>query len=235
MATLITDLIVYFRGASATGPLQPEDVFPTSRLAVYNGKAPQANRQVVRIGSTTNTIREASAGLIEDTMNKMRAALRDQILGRIFIYGSSSGGRNAIDLAVKLSNNNKLTNYLGVLDAAFFPNETTTKAPSDPLKDAPVFDVPFLTVFKKQNFYQLAGNDTKMTFHGMMFTSEMPNQEIHGKISGFNDNVDLTDETVQAAGIERFRAARGASYHGKCIELAVPKAHSAISLLLNNF
>src|SRR5579864_4901991 len=129
MATLITDLIVYFRGASATGPLQPDDVFPNSRLAVYNGKAQQANRQVVRIGSTTNTIREASAGLIEDTMNKMRAALRDQILGRIFIYGSSSGGRNAIDLAVMLSNNNKLTNYLGVLDAAFFPNETTTKPP----------------------------------------------------------------------------------------------------------
>jgi hypothetical protein len=233
MAANIVDLIVHFRGAASTGPLSENEVFPDAKLAAYKAKAAQANRQVARLGSTTNTIREASAGLLDRTMDAMREKLRDQIRGRIFIYGSSSGGRNALDLAARLSANNVLTTYLGMLDAAFFPNETSTP-PGDALKDAPVFNAPFLLVFKKENYYQLAGNDSKMSFHGMIFTSEMEHNEIHGKVAGFDDR-DLTDPTVKAAGYESFRALRPGKYHGTCIDLALPKAQDSIATLLADF
>jgi pimeloyl-ACP methyl ester carboxylesterase len=228
----IVDLIVSFRGGHVAGVLPEEAIFPDARLNNYRSKAPQAHRRVERVGFITNTVGRASDDIISRTMNAMRDKLRDQIRGRIFIYGSSSGGRNAIQLAEKLSDNNIVVAYLGVLDAAFFPNETST-TPGDSLKDAPVFDSRLLLVSKKQNFYQLAGNDSETTFHGRLFTSEMDNKEIHGKISGF-DNIDLTDKTVQEAGYDGFRKARANNYHGTCIQLALPTVYSSIAGLLEN-
>jgi pimeloyl-ACP methyl ester carboxylesterase len=234
MPNKIVDLIVQFRGAASPGPLSDNEVFPDSRLVNYNARAAGANRQVERVGLKTNTIGQQSAIILDQTMNLMRDKLRDQIRGRIFIYGSSSGGRNALDLALRLSVNNVLVTYLGVLDAAFFPNETKT-SPGDPLKDPPVFDLPSpLLVFKRQNFYQLAGNDTKMSFHGTIFTSDMPNTEIHGAIDGM-DSQDLTDDVIRNSPWEGLRSLRAANYHGKCIELALPTAQSAISVLLDSF
>jgi hypothetical protein len=73
-----------------------------------------------------------------------------------------------------------------------------------------------------------------MSFHGMIFTSEMEHNEIHGKVAGF-DNRDLTDSTVQAAGYESFRSVRAGNYHGKSIELALPMAQASIATLLDDF
>jgi hypothetical protein len=154
----IIDIIVAFRGGPNTQPIPPDAIFPDNSLAAYNLKASQAQapRRVVRIGSATKEIRNEANFILEKAMNDMRDALKGQVLGRIFIWGTNAGGRNAIDLAVRLSNNNRLTTYLGVLDAAFYPNETDT-TPRDPQKDPPEFKVGFLLVGKKQNLYQLVG------------------------------------------------------------------------------
>lgn len=60
----IVDLIVHFRGADSSDPLSENDVFPEASLAASKVKAAQANRQVARLGSTANTIRETSSGLL---------------------------------------------------------------------------------------------------------------------------------------------------------------------------
>jgi hypothetical protein len=231
----IIDLIVAFRGGEVNRPLPEIEVFPEDRLASYNSMALQAQRRAVRIGFITATIRDQSAGLLDDTMRKMREALKDQVLGRIFIFGTSSGGRNAIDLALRLSNNNRLITYLGVLDAAFFPNETST-TPGDPLKEPPEFNVGFLLVAKKQNFFQLCGNGKELTFHGRMFTSDMRGKEIHGKISGFDDNINLTDETnLRAPRDPSSKEKQAFNYHKACVDLALPRVFTRISQELTSF
>jgi hypothetical protein len=227
------DLIVAFRGGEANQPLPEAVVLPDDRLIKYRAKAPQAHRKVERVGFITKTIGRESDGIITSTMNVMRDKLRGHIRGRIFIYGTSAGGRNAIDLAEKLDNENISPTYLAVLDAAFYANETST-APGDILKDAPVFDSRSRLPYKRQNFYQLAGNGSETGLHGTIFTSDMDNKEIHGKINSF-DNIDLTDQTIKVAGYSGFHKARAELYHRTCVDLAVATVQSTIAGRLEDF
>jgi len=116
--------------------------------------------------------------------------------GKIFIYGTSSGGRNAVDLAVTLSNRGIPLTKVAALDAAFFPDESKVQ-PENPIGEPtviPQFDPPgSVAADRKQSFFQTKGNHSTLTRRGVRFTSSMSFGEIHGQISGFTSE-DLTNK-----------------------------------------
>jgi len=189
------DIIVRFIGASKfVTPLSPNQVFPDASLDKYNQKL---NRKLIRMGQTTITIREESASLIEIKFTQIKDFLKGNTVGKIFIYGSSSGGRNALDLAIRLTQDSIPIEYVGILDAAFFPNEKTLlkNSPESDFfakepKTIPLFVLPnTITANHKENFFQTLGNhfDTNRAgFRNKEFGSEMGGKEIHGIIDTFN-------------------------------------------------
>src|SRR5690242_18264987 len=122
------DIIVKFEGTvSTTRALDLNDIFPETKLVAYRKKL---GRSLLLMGQSTRTIREASAGLIADYLAGIKNAVRELEPGRIFIYGSSSGGRNALDLAVAVTKANIPITLVAALDAAFFPNEAVNRPDS---------------------------------------------------------------------------------------------------------
>lgn len=229
----LVDLIVKLRGAHSFGELegpQLNEVFPQNFQNQLNNNPARSNRKIELVGFRTNTIKTDSESLLFMTMNSMRKKLENNTLGKILIYGSSSGGRNAIDLALRLTNNNIFPEYLATLDAAIFPDEVYN-VPQNVFgkpTNSPKFFPGHVAVFKKENFFQTSGNDSKINFHGkLQFTSDMSFSEIHGQIVGFN-NRDLTQSMPPPP-----RDNIGDFYHGKLIEQALPIVHSEITKILN--
>ena len=121
--------------------------------------------------------------------------------GVICILGNSLGGRHAINLALALLRNGLHTDYLGVADAAFHPEDKTTDpvvlvvptpvgpfAIGKPLK-APVFRVRPIGAGTQANYYQTHGNSAKTAARELprtawVWCSGMFGDEIHGRIEG---------------------------------------------------
>lgn len=191
------DIIVKFQGAFQGGRiLLLTDVFPDARLAAYNKKP---NRSLVRMGETTTTIRAASATLLGGFVDRIEAAIafgkeNGRELGKVFVWGTSSGGRNAIDLAARLTGKAIPVEYVAALDAAFFPNESLNRPTNrfgEP-SEIPRFNVELVTAATRKNFFQTVGNHSESTArHGILFTSTMAGKEVHGSVTGFLDR-DLT-------------------------------------------
>lgn len=206
------DIIVKFQGTlGAETPLLPSQVFPLDSSRFENPDNPistyktKPNREIFRIGQRTIKIRSAAAGIIAIHVRQIKDTFKDKILGKIFIYGSSSGGRNALDLASALTSQGIPIEYVGILDAAFFPNECLnspepfTRDPKSFITDPvtiPRFTVPVITAAKKQNFFQKLGNHREFSqLQGrMLFTSSMGGKEVHGQIITFTENEDFTQQ-----------------------------------------
>lgn len=221
------DVIVKFQGTlTAAEALPPTAVFPDALLTEYTSKP---HRRLERIGQRTVTIRDESAQLIADHVSMIKS-LASNSLGEIFIYGSSSGGRNAVDLAAAFTREAIRVRYVAALDAAFFPDESLTKPDNFVGEPSvlPLFKPPgIIRAAEAESWFQRLGNHSEWTFHGLMFTSKMSGKEVHGAIEGFSSQ-DLTD------GVKLLAPAGDDDAHIKLTQAATPLVQAKIATVLNS-
>lgn len=203
----IADVVVKFQGAFSEGDLEPDNVLTGRRISVYTtlpgqafGKAvlvnPLNGRMLIRVGRTTRTIGTASDPMFALVTVRFLAILRSMgfQLGRVFIHGSSSGGRNAIDFAARLSAQKITPHFVAAVDAAFFQADTPSRPESffgNRPDTIPKFNLSAGGTPNRHNFFQTLGNHSKLSLRGVLFTSGMAGEEIHGEVAGF-DNQNLT-------------------------------------------
>ena len=141
------------------------------------------------MGFRTVSIGLEAAGIVSEHVRRTQEIAVDMEIGKIFIFGSSSGGRNALDLAVRLQLQFPLA-YVGVADPAFFPSDTTDRPTrnEDPPDVVPTFRMfAGIRASKKENFFQTNGNHTRRENRPpfkIVFTSDLKD-EIHGQLTGF--------------------------------------------------
>ncbi len=223
------DIIVKFQGTlRAPEPILPNNVFPDVLLTKYKEKK---DRSLVRIGQTTITIKLDSEALIAAHVAKIKAALKDNDPGKVFIYGSSSGGRNAIDLAVSLTKENIPIAFLATLDAAWFPVEAIN-SPDNAIGDptvTPRFNPPGLvSAEKKMDFFQKLGNHSEISIsqRKTLFASKMAGKEIHGNVFSFSPK-DFTNQ------VKAKNPTSDDDAHVKLTQVATPIVHREIQLILD--
>jgi len=203
----IADIVVKFQGAFEEGLLTPDSVLSGRRVAIYKpmpnqpfGNAVMLNpfngRALVRVGRKTTTIGDASLGVFTavsfDVLSKLRALQLDA--GKVFIHGSSSGGRNAIDFSSRASGFGLKPHFVAAVDAAFFQADTPSRpeANIERPRTTPNFVLSAGATPDRHNFFQTMGNHAKRSIRqGVLFTSDMKGEEIHGTVTGFK-NDDLT-------------------------------------------
>jgi len=209
--SVVADIVIRFIGGDVADPLTPDAVLPRSRVPAYKpttGHAfgesivqhPGGDRMLVRIGRTTKTTGSASLDLFIGVIGDLTARLAavKAVPGKIYIFGSSSGGRNAIDFAQRLSAAGAAfrAHFIGVIDAPFFDPETPDVRPTKTGPDPgaiPQFKVTAPPAIRN-NFFQTRGNHARETTFGRkVFSSGMKNEEIHGDIVGFTAN-NLNDQ-----------------------------------------
>jgi len=236
---LVADIIIRFQGADDEAPLSPEDVLPRERILSYQSmdnpfgdaiqQHPLDGRALIRVGRRTKTIGSQSAGvfgLVRIDLDRMLASIK-ATSGKVNIYGTSSGGRNAIDFAQQLraSGPRFRVHFVAAIDAPFYDPDTEVK-PKTEGRDpgaVPLFRVASPPAPLKHNYFQTLGNHARKTragFGTLVFTSTMWNEEIHGEIDGFTShNLDgqmpsgRTDESL----------------HGDCVTQADPVVQGQIS------
>lgn len=258
--TTTIDVVVRFSGTlkATVQPLTDEVVLPRGRAAQYeqngnsilnklpkNPLAPDVAflftpRRLIRIGTTTNQT-GADGKPTRDGM--LRRMLEEKgttdTFGKVFVYGSSSGGRNAIDFASELKSQNIDVEYLAALDPAFFPNETTDQPVGlfgEPT-NVPNFTIPRVPASAVTNkvFFQTVGNHRGVNIRAraQQFTSEMSFEEIHGNIPGFTpmnltSAIAIRPDVAGATG-----KARDDNAHIALSNLASGEAQSDIARILN--
>ena len=200
------DIVVRFQGARVEGMLKPDEVLITRLIQIYRPKPDQpfnneimihpfSNRLLVRLGRKTTTIGAASTSMFASISFHLTALMG--VLhakpDRIYIHGSSSGGRNAIDFAASISRLGLRPSLVASVDAAFFHSDATTRPvatipPQPEISPEFIVDAGSTPPQRRFNWYQTLGNHVKATaFKGLMFTSDMAGEEIHGTIRGFNN------------------------------------------------
>ncbi len=190
----IADIIVRYIGTRPeVGNVrinQPQDILPDLLIERYL-RNHRTDRTLFRMGFRTVSIGPDAAGIISEHVRRTQEIAVDMEIGKIFIFGSSSGGRNALDLAARLQTKFPLA-YVGVADPAFFPADTTDRPTRN---DDPPDVVPTFRMFagiragKKENFFQTNGNHTRRENRppfNIVFTSSLKD-EIHGRLTGFDD------------------------------------------------
>jgi len=236
------DVVVQFVGGVDTGVVLDGSVLSRGNLTNYNTRT----RTLVKIGRGSRHIRtdQPARNLIVEVMGKIRTQMNLPGIERgiICVYGSSAGGRNAIELATVLERENFPLVYVGVEDAAFFPDETNT-VPDLPfiagkVRNIPIFDKAGLPKLEKTrtkiNFFQTFGNHAKQRkiggpFRDLIWTSGMDGQEIHGDIDGFTRQIINVDPTGGASNVfNRFDSPA----HNAAVGLATPQNESNIAGLL---
>jgi hypothetical protein len=219
------DVIVKFQGAFTAREMNASDVFPDPMLIPFGARQ---DRALVRIGMWTTTIRQQSAGMVADFVQRVKAAPAGDERGRVLLYGSSSGGRNVIDLAIALTREQVPLAYVGVCDAAWFPDETLNRPDNffgEPTV-IPQFAAGPVAAAEKVNFFQTLGNHSEVTlFHGLMFTSGMGGKEVHGNV------VDFTGQDLTAA-VRAFNPASDDDAHVHLTRVATPLVHSRMLQIL---
>jgi hypothetical protein len=224
----LMDVVINFEGAPSSRLRDPDDTLPKSRLKNYTavpGNDPD-NAKLLRHKDTGNLllrIKHDTAGfdlegvkVIGVVLNRMNDALKrgdpenkdsTLVLGRVYVFGTSSGARNALDF-VKL-----FVPFFGVrlhfvaaIDAPFFQADTTdrpaaNKEPADPIPNFKISPLAIglltgtVALERRLNFFQRQGNHTKRVIRPFSFqtevvyTSKMGGglEEIHGKVDGMNN------------------------------------------------
>ena len=183
------DIVVRYKGAGNAVPLLPDQVLPETLLILYMRKhLVSSDRVLHRFGQNTNTIREESTAMIAGHLQRIVEFVKDNP-GKICIWGSSSGGRNALDLALAVTRRGLPLAYVSILDAAFFPNETRD-VPTITTMPIPQFRMyASIRTDRHDNFFQTVGNHRKIIRQGagLMFTSTMDHEEIHGSVPPLRD------------------------------------------------
>lgn len=249
----VADFVINFKGAQneaildASHALYDRLVPPNYKSRIkFVGKYPPAlakeimvdqntNRHLIRLARSTNTISSASEDLFSRLSHYMlvQMGLLHLKLGRIFIHGSSSGGRNAIDFAAHLSRLGLVPHFVGVVDGAFFQDDTQSRpediGPHERTSTIPVFNVNVGAAPKARchNWFQTLGNHVGTIFalDQKIFTSAM-NGEIHGKMLGFatNRNVD--------ADVPHPNTISDSDAHSECCRIGNDEVHSLIGFEL---
>jgi hypothetical protein len=212
------DIIVFFEGHEEDRDLTAEEVFPGSLL---NGETPH------RFGHRGYKIRDEAANMVSDIAGRVKKVRTE--LSRIFIYGLSAGGRNALALAAQLIKDGIAIRYLAISNTAWFPNETKT-LPGEEADVNPVPDFaanPLPTCPREEWFETVGNHSTKTWFHGRLFTSSMDKQEIHLHTMGFAPSNDITEE------VKRTNPANDMRAHVACNNIARPRMQNRISSILH--
>jgi hypothetical protein len=229
----IADIIVRYIGTNPeVGNVrinQPQEILADGLIETYLDKH-RTDRTLFRIGFRTVSIGAEAASIISEHVRRVQEISVDFDIGKIFIYGSSSGGRNALDLAGRLQDRFTIE-YLGVADPAFFPPDTTDRpgrnVSDDQLPDVvPTFRTTAgLRANTRENFFQVNGNHTRRENRPpfkVVFTSNLKD-EIHGELTGFTpikfDNIFGKNDGDR---------------HGRLIGIANPRIQTAIATTLNN-
>jgi hypothetical protein len=200
----IADIVVRFQGARAEGPLTPDSVLLRRRIVIYQPMPGQPfgdkvllhpfnGRALIRVGRQTATIGAQSQSVFASVVAELKAVLvaLKREPGKVFIHGSSSGGRNAIDFSAHISRVGIRPFLVAAADAAFFQADTASRpeANVDRPVTIPRFTADAGTAPNRHNFFQTIGNHAKRSFtQGVLFTSGMAGEEIHGEIAGFQEN-----------------------------------------------
>jgi LysM domain len=232
----ILDLIVTYRGAEIAQDIKDEEtIFPRALPQKYTTQnAAAAGRKLVRLGEFTNTIKNAS--LIDNTVGQINFNLKNNTLGTVFIYGSSSGGRNALDLAMRLFKDPIFTGslqYVALLDSAYFPGDTILEPNAEPPTNIPIMtsEVVLPVGKTRENFFQTAGNHREERFARRdLFVSAMGGKEIHGNVPFFSPR-DLTSLIKDLPNTTR--KSKDDGHHGNLIKAALPIAHGEIANILD--
>lgn len=229
------DVIVQFEGSNIARPLSEEEVIPSSLLSLYmTKKIATKTRKLLRLGFKTNGFGADTQVIRTVLQEKIQQALGDEFSpGHVFVFGSSSGGRNAMEFSNEFAANTGAVRYLAVADAAFFPQDTQEVPDLVPTPtNIPIFKVAF-SAQERKNFFQIAGNrSSKIALtNRKIFVSEMANKEIHGAILGFRPFNQTGFVANRAAGLTG--TDRDDTLHIELIKLAVPLIRSDISLVLN--
>ena len=202
-ATHKVDIVIGLKGAGRNEEFHFEDDALPSRLILpYLQKHvlsldSKKERSLKRFGALTVTIGAQSAPLIASLTRKIESAIgNNQQFGEVCIWGSSSGGRNALDLAHRLSRRGVPLSYVAVLDAAFFPQDTGDRPTSR--FNAASQRPPLFRLFHgirakiRKNHFQTEGNLVKIVKHDLLsglftlqWTSDMAGEEIHGDVLDF--------------------------------------------------
>lgn len=217
------DVVVRFIGGSGNGRLAPRTVLPDP-----GNHATKKDRTLFRIGSETNSIGVASAVLLQTLVREIQEAFRQNSPGKVFIYGSSSGGRNALDLCAALALVSIPVEFVATIDAAWFPGEATNRfslllSVGNPL--AKFASPGILNARQKFDYFQRRGNHAKAGLANLgppRFTSSMLNEEIHGLVEGSTPK-DLTD---------RLAAKEDSQAHNEVTQIATPLVQAQIKALL---
>jgi hypothetical protein len=126
--------------------------------------------------------------------------------GKLFVFGSSSGGRASLEFIKLLIKSGFTPYFVASIDATFFPPDTISRPNStkEPVEPVPRFNldgrdtaaVNSIAFERRLNFYQRQGNHAKsQTFGKIVYTSKMKavkdvTEEIHGEISIMkNENI----------------------------------------------
>ena len=232
------DVIVHFAGALTDTPraLTEDEVMPFGLLFRYMvNKIVPKTRKLIRIGNQTTGFGPATQSIRTTIINKLFTERGEEFtFGQVFVFGSSSGGRNAIEFTNEFTARGGNVRYLAVSDPAFFPQDTQTVPDLVPIPtNIPVFAVN-ASARDRKNFFQTAGNQSeKRTFSDQkIFVSDMVNKEIHGEIPGFLP-VNQT-ALVAPKGVGLTGRNRADTLHIECTKFALPRIHSDIALVLNN-
>jgi hypothetical protein len=222
------DVIVKFEGAAEEAPIaRGDDIFPDKRLTAYGAKR---DRTLVRLGMKTVKIRDEAVTQLQAQVEAIKSLFSHDEPGEILLYGSSSGGRNIVDLAARLSREAMSIAYVASLDGAWYPDETKTSPGNLPGDSSviPRFNAPGAVVAaEKQDFFQTVGNHTKLNKHGTrIFTSNMLGEEIHGNVVGFVGQ----DLSAQVRGFEPEDDDRA---HSWLTIVATPKVHARMQAILD--
>jgi hypothetical protein len=231
----VIDVVVSYRGAARALNISDEDtILPLTLASRYKQNAARVGRKLVRTGEFTNSINNPA--LIRSTIDEIKRQTRNNTVGAICIYGSSSGGRNALDLSVGLANETEFAfsiQYLALLDAAFFPGDTidipnAAEPTNIPLMNTAI-QVPI--AFKRENFFQVAGNHRETRLIGRdLFVSEMGGKEIHGNVPFMNPR-NLTNDIRSLPNTTG--KSKDDGHHGNLISKAIPTVHSEIAVILD--
>lgn len=224
------DVVVNLVGAAGSRPMDPEEALPSGLvIASHTPVVPDPLKRkllrrksdgslLFRLAHSTKGTGAESLGLL----NRLLIVIGGMLLrdkdpsngnglraGKIFVIGSSSGGRNVIRFAGMLAQAGFRPHFVAPIDATFFQADTTDRPiiAHDPVAPIPEFPLSAAagsfsglvpTIPNRHNFFQVQGNHAKRVVNpfsperfNFLFTSKMAGglEEIHGAVEGFTSHL----------------------------------------------
>jgi hypothetical protein len=221
----LVDIVVNFIGAAGESQQDAEAALPESFLIASHDRVQEPaprNRKLLchksnhnlllRIAQNTTEFGLKSVPVLTRILVSIQNVLGEKdpangnplLPGRIFILGSSSGGRNAINFAGMLAQASLLPHFVAPIDASFSQADTEDRPGDNPQRVLPTPNFKLNRIAgplgalipripNRHNFFQTKGNrrgDSFNPFAEPFFTSNMAGGlgEIHGHVESFNEH-----------------------------------------------